>query len=183
MSLIINKDSRYPLLGGGIITFLGLAAAVLIREINSYEAKQFMNSSQSNINMLCNTIILASATILALLFTVLGLSSGTEIKLKKAFYRRIKQVALFDTICFVMTMIVFLSLNFPIEKSGDVPTFYYKAIYYATAIAASIIGGMMVTVILLLYNTISDLIHILGYGSKHRMADLQEKEEKEEQEQ
>lgn len=174
---MFNKDSRIPIIGGSAITLIGLTVAILIGEINTYEAKHFMHEQQNNINMLCNTIILSSATILALLFTVLGLSTGTEITLKKAFYSRIKQVALFDTLCFVITMCVFLSLNFPVEKAGDIPTIYYQVIYYVTAVSASLIGGMIVSVILLLYYTINDLIHILGFGSEHPMADVERKEE------
>ncbi len=177
MSLIFNRDSRNPILGGAVVTTLGLTAAVLIGTIKGYEAKQFLSNSQQNINMLCNTIVLASATILALLFTVLGLTSGTEIDLKARFYRRIKQLALFDTIVFVITIVIFLSLNFPIAKSGDVPPIWYQVIYYVTAVAASIIGGLIVTVILLLYSTISDLIHILGYDDDHYMADLEEEKD------
>ncbi len=173
---MFNKDSRWPLLGGGIITFLGLGVAVLIGEIEGYKAKQFLDQSQNNINMLCNTIVLASATILALLFTVLSLSTGTSIKLKNAFYRRIKQVALFDTILFIITIFIFLTLNFPVDKAGDIPPVWYKGIYYLTAVAASIIGGLIVTVILLLYHTVSDLIHILGFGSDHPMAEIDDEE-------
>lgn len=177
MSLLFNRDSKWPIIGGGIITFLGLSAAVLIGQIGGTQAKHFLSQSQSNINTLFNTIVLSSSTILALLFTVLSLSSGTKVKLKDAFYSRIKQVALFDTILFVITMFIFLTLNFPVEKSGDIPDFWYKVIYYVTAVAASIIGGMIVTVILLLYNTISDLIHILGFGADHPMAEVPDDEE------
>ena len=177
MSLIFNKDSRIPLIGGGIVTLLGLTAAILVGQIGDYQAKHFLAQSQNNINVLCNTIVLASATILALLFTVLGLSSSTDINLKNAFYRRIKQLALFDTILFIITMFIFLTLNFPVEKAGDIPAFWYKMIYYVTAVSASIIGGMVVTVIMLLYSTISDLIHILGFGSDHPMADIDKNEQ------
>ncbi len=177
MNLIFNRESRTPLLGGAVVTTLCITAAILIGSIEGYQAKQFMEHSQNNINMLCNTIVLASATILALLFTVLGLSSGTKVKLKNAFYLRIKQVALFDTIVFVLTVIIFLGLNFPVAKSDAIPPSWYKAIYYTTALSASVIGGLIVTVILLLYNTISDLIHILGFGAKHRMAHIEEEEE------
>lgn len=177
MSLLFNRDSKWPLLGGGVITLLGLTAAILIGQIGEAQAKHFLSQSQNNINILCNTIVLSSSTILALLFTVLSLSSGTKVKLKDAFYSRIKQVAFFDTILFIITMFIFLTLNFPVEKSGEIPDIWYKIIYYVTAVSASIIGGMIVTVILLLYNTISDLIHILGFGADHHMAEVPDDEE------
>lgn len=166
-----------PLIWGGVITLFGFTAAYLIGSVQIYQAKEIMIESKNNFNTLCNTVVLASATILALLFTVLGLSANTDISLKKAFYQRIKQVALFDTALFILTMIIFLALNFPVGESNEIPDYWYQGIYYATAVSASIIGGLIVSVIILLYNTISDLIQILGYGSKHPMADIEDDDE------
>lgn len=55
--------------------------------------------------MLCNTIILASATILTLLLTLLGLSTGSKSKLKND--RHVLQIAKFDTALFISALISF----------------------------------------------------------------------------
>ena len=78
-----NKLSIY----GGLITFVFLGIAVFfLGDISGYKAKELIEVSLSGLNMLCNTIVLGSATILALLLTLLGISTGSNSKLKKAHY-------------------------------------------------------------------------------------------------
>lgn len=173
---IILRDSKKSVLGGFSITVVGLGAAVLIGETGGYEAQQLLDRSLPQLNSLCNTIILASATILALLLTLLSLSSGTSFRLKGAFYFRIQQIAFFNAFLFVVTMLLFLALNFPVAKSEALPPIWFEALYYVTLAASALVGGMIVTVVLLLYQTVSDLIQIVGYGNdEHPM--LQDLEE------
>ena len=75
--------------------------------ISGYEAKKLITSSLPGINMLCNTIVLASATILALLLTLLGISSGSKSKLKREHYTQVMAIAKLDTVLFVIAIILF----------------------------------------------------------------------------
>ena len=175
---LLFTRSRKSLLGGFSITVLGLAVAPLIGKTSGYQAQQLLDQALPNMNTLCNTIILASATILALLLTLLGVISGMDIRLKKAFYFRIQQVAFFDAVLFVVTMVIFLLLNFPVAQSEELPPVWFQSVYYATLGGTALVGGMIVTVVLLLYNTVTDLIQIVGYGKEdHPMLAVIEKEE------
>jgi hypothetical protein len=160
---MLFKRSKKSMIGGFSITVVGLGGALWIGKTSGYEAQQLLDQTVPNINSLCNTIILASATILALLLTLLGLSSGIKINFKKAFYARIQQVAFFDTVLFVVTMLIFLVLNFPVAQSESLPPVWFEWLYYATLAASAVVGGMIVTVMLLLYDTVTDLIQIVGY--------------------
>lgn len=175
---LLLRDSKRPVFGGFSITVVGLGAALLIGETGGYKAEQLLDQSVPQMNALCNTIILASATILALLLTLLGLSSGTPFRLKKAFYFRVQQIAFFDATLFVVTMLLFLALNFPVAQSESLPPIWFQALYYSSLGASALVGGMIVTVVLLLYQTVSDLIQIVGYGNdEHPMLrDLEEAE-------
>lgn len=51
-----------------------------VGELSGDEAKVLIKNSLEGLSMLCNTIILASATILTLLLTLLGLSTGSKLK-------------------------------------------------------------------------------------------------------
>ena len=176
MNNFITKNKR-SFLGGAIATlFMGLAV-FLLGNLSGYEAKQLITSSLPGINMLCNTIVLASATILALLLTLLGISTGTKSRLKKAHYRQVLVIAKFDTVLFVGALILFQLFNIPITEAENVETSWYKIIYWATVLFSSILSGMMITVILMLYTTVTNIIHIVGLNEDHNLVSKDEIEE------
>ncbi|MEJ4089088.1 hypothetical protein [Galbibacter orientalis] len=175
MSLdVSNKKPIY----GGLITFSITALGVfLLGNISGYEAKQLISSSLQGINMLCNTIVLASATILALLLTLLGISTGTKSKLKGAHYRQVISIAKYDSVLFIAALILFQFFNIPITETENVPAEWYKYVYWATLFFSSLISGFMVSIVLMLYETIKNIIDIVGLNKDHRLLSSEEKEE------
>lgn len=161
-----NKRSIYGGLAAAVFTGLG---AFLLGDISGYEAKSLITSSLSGINMLCNTIILASATILALLLTLLGISTGTKSKIEKSHYKQVLNIAKFDTVLFVGALTLFQLFNIPITESESLPTSWFAYIYWATLFCSSVLSGLMVTVILLLYTTVTNIIAIVGLGKDHHL--------------
>jgi MFS family permease len=156
---------------GGIITTVTIGLGVfLLGNISGYEAKKLLDSSMQGLNMLCNTIVLASATILALLLTLLGISTGTDTKLREKHYKQVLNIAKFDTILFISALVLFQFFNIPITEADNVDVSWYKYIYWATLFSSSIISGMMVMTILMLYGTVTNIIAIVGLKqSDHRM--------------
>lgn len=170
------KQNRNALYGGAATAlFVGLAA-LFLGNVSGYEAKQLIESSLPGINMLCNTMVLASATILALLLTLLGLSSATDSNIKEKYYQSVLTIAKMDTVLFVSALIMFQLFNIPITESDTLPVSWFSTIYWATLITSSILSGVMVTVILLLYTTVSNIISIVGLGSS-QFVKAKEKEE------
>ncbi|MBT0608280.1 hypothetical protein [Aequorivita echinoideorum] len=168
------KENKLPIIGGLVSTlFIGLAVFVL-GNISGYEAKHLISSSLSGINMLCNTVVLASATILALLLTLLGISSGTDNKLKEAHYQQVLTIAKFDTILFIMALILFQLFNIPITEAESVPTSWFTTIYWSTLFISSILSGMLITVLLLLYTTVTNIIWIVGMRKDHPLISTEE---------
>tara|TARA_R110000751_G_scaffold200430_1_gene305272 strand:+ start:78 stop:623 length:546 start_codon:yes stop_codon:yes gene_type:complete len=172
-----NKLSIY----GGFITFVFLGIAVFfLGDISGYKAKELIEVSLSGLNMLCNTIVLGSATILALLLTLLGISTGSNSKLKKAHYIQVLNIAKLDTILFISALIMFQMFNIPLTESEDMHTEWFKYLYWITLFFSSLISGMMVTVILLLYTTVTNIITIVGLEKDHYLISEDEIEEEEE---
>lgn len=166
-----NKNSLLGGLAASIFTGLG---AFLLGDISGYEAKSLISTSLMGMNMLCNTIVLASATILALLLTLLGISSGTESQIKKVHYRQVLTIAKIDTILFVGALVLFQFFNIPITESDNLPTQWFAYIYWATLFFSSVLSGFMVTVILLLYNTVTNIISIVGLGEDHYLVNQED---------
>ncbi|RXG23376.1 hypothetical protein [Leeuwenhoekiella aequorea] len=172
-----NKLSIY----GGLITFVFLGIAVFfLGDISGYKAKELIEVSLSGLNMLCNTIVLGSATILALLLTLLGISTGSNSKLKKAHYIQVLNIAKLDTVLFISALIMFQMFNIPLTESEDMHTEWFKYLYWITLFFSSLISGMMVTVILLLYTTVTNIITIVGLEKDHYLISEDEIEEEEE---
>lgn len=172
------KNNRNAIYGGVATTcFTGLGV-FLVGNVSGYEAKNLLEVSLSGLNMLCNTIVLASATILALLLTLLSVSIGSTNSLKKRHYFQVLHIAKFDVILFISALILFQFFNIPIMESNEVPTSWYVSIYWITLGASSLISGMMITVILLLYNAVTNIIAIVGLGEDHELLSTEDAKDK-----
>ena len=131
----ISYYNKRALIGGIIATTFAGLGAFSLGSISGYEAKELIRSSLPGINALCNTIVLASATILALLLTLLSVSSSTKSKLNKNHYKHVLLIAKIDTIVFVTAMIVFQLLNIPVTEAENVPNSWYSYFYYIRLIS------------------------------------------------
>ncbi len=159
MSPIIKR----AFVGGAVATLVMGAGTFILGEVSGYEAKVLLSSSLSGINILCNTVILGSSTILALMLTLLSLSRAARSTLSKAHYEHVLMVARTDTVLIVAAVITFLFLNLPITESKEVPTAWFSIVYYVSLAMASILGGGFIAVVTMLYGTISNVIAIVGF--------------------
>lgn len=172
------KNNRNAIYGGLIATLFTGAGVFLLGNVSGYEAKNLLEASLSGLNMLCNTIVLASATILALLLTVLSVSSSSKNTIKKRHYHQVLSIAKFDVILFISALILFQFFNIPIMESDNVPTRWFDIIYWTTLGFSSIISGMMITVVLMLYNAVTNLIAIIGLDEDHAILSKEEADDK-----
>lgn len=173
----LSRYTKRALVGGGISMVIILMGTILLGELSGYEAKVLIKNSIDGLNTLCNTIALASATILALLLTLLGISSSSASKLKKDHYKHVLQIAKLDTFVFISAVISFLLFNLPITESDNVPANWYTMIYYTSLAISSILSAALIVVVLMLYNTVVNIIKIVGLGMKdHPLAEVNDEE-------
>jgi hypothetical protein len=163
-SYSIKVDLGKALLGGGAAAVIALVGIWVVGHLSGAEARALTEATLPRLHTLCNTVILASSTILALMLTLLGLSTGSNIKLKAAFYERIQQLSLLVVIVFGVAMLVFLLLNIPIMEADKVAASWFETIYYVAVICSSVLGGALVTVMITLYHTVHGLIEVVGLG-------------------
>jgi MFS family permease len=165
---------------GGIFSLLFiLFGTFLMGNLSGYEAKVLIKTSLSGIHTLCNTIALASATILALLLTLLGLSSSSTSKLKEDHYRHVMQIAKFDTIVFIVSLLSFLLFNLPVTEADNVPDNWFSTIYYISLGVSALLSASLIVVVLMLYNTVVNIIRIVGLGEEDHPLAISEKEKEE----
>lgn len=164
MNIKVSGYTKRAIIGGLIsLAFIALGT-LMLGNLSGYEAKVLIKSSLTGLNTLCNTIVLASATILALMLTLLGVSSGTNSKLKNDHYMHIMQIAKLDTAIFIASLLFFLVFNLPVTESENIPSSYFDAIYYITIAVSAILSSALIVVVLMLYNTIINIIKIIGLG-------------------
>ena len=158
------KSFTKKALGGGIVAAIVMGAGTfIIGAVSGYKAEELLGTSLSAINVLCNTVILASSTILALMLTLLSLSRAANSKLNKEHYHRVLTLAKADTILIIAAIFTFLMLNLPIIESEGVPRSWYNIIYYISLCMNAILGGGFIAVVTMLYSTIANVILIVGY--------------------
>ena len=177
--LKLTKANKRAIAGGAIAAVIIGLGAYLLGNVSGYEAKALIKSSVPGFNTLCNTIVLASATILALLLTLLSVSSGTKSKLTEEHYTHVLLIAKIDTIVFVVSMITFQLLNIPITEADNVPNNWYAIIYYVSLGMAAILSGGLISVVLMLYNAVSSIIKIVGLGITDHPLIIQEDDDDE----
>jgi len=172
----LSAYTKRAIIGGFLaLGVIGLGTFML-GHLSGYEAKELIKVSIGGLNTLCNTIVLASATILALMLTLLGVSSGTSSQLKEDHYNNIMRIAKLDTVIFVVSLLSFLLFNLPVTESDNIPANWFDVIYYITLGISAILSSALITVVLMLYSTIVNIIKIVGLGMKdHPLVSTEER--------
>ena len=180
----MNAIVKRAIVGGIVSTFVMGTGTFILGQVSGYKAMELLKHSLSGINMLCNTVILGSTTILALMLTLLGLSRSSEFRLTDRHYKDVLMIAKSDTILIVAAVITFLMLNLPISESEGVDRSWYESIYYVSLGMASLLGGGFIAVVMMLYGTITNVILIVGLNIKdHPLISKEEAEQQQEKEQ
>ncbi|PHI21727.1 hypothetical protein CEQ90_00105 [Lewinellaceae bacterium SD302] len=152
-------DMKKTYLGGAIAAIIILSGNYFIGRINEVDAIQLINASQPTIRFMCSAIMTATATILALLLTVLSFSSSTDQQVKSNHYERILIIARISTGTFIAAMIGLLLLSIPFVEAdkGEVEP-YFKWIYYFMQVYAALLAGSLITIVFMLYDTAKTVI-------------------------
>ena len=159
METTLNRTYvRGALVGGGIAaaTLLGITLAVGVA--SGAESRLLLESSLPTVRFLASSVIAASATTLALLFTLLSLSGRTESALDSAFYHKIQRVALLDVVSFIVGVVLLLVLVLPISDQSNFSGTFYTVAYYTLTVGAAVSAGLLVSVILAIYAAVKALI-------------------------
>lgn len=172
--LTLAVDTKRALSGGLLAAVVALLGSVIVGRISSAEARILLQAMLPSVRFLSSGIMTASATILALMLTLLSLSHNTSSTLRPNHYQRVRQIAFIDTIALSGSVILLLLISIPLEESSEVPSSWYVAIYYVLLVASAALGGLLISVVLMLYNAIGDLIQVMGPTSSSDLVQTEE---------
>lgn len=160
------------MIGGVLATLVAFGGGHAVGSISGFEAVRLLEASLPTARFLASGVMAVAATILALMLTLLSLSYGTDFRLRTVHYRRIKMIALVDTVGFVVSTVFLLLLIIPLEQTENIDVGWYGEIYYAVLGISAVMGGLLITVVLMLYHTVRDVIDtIAGDDSGPLVAD------------
>lgn len=177
----IEVDLRRALIGGVLAGMATLAGGYAVGRASGYEALALLESTLPVTRTVASTVMLASSTILALMLTLLSVSASTQISLKDTHYKRVRQVSFIDVIALILSTLVLLLLNVPLQESENLPASWFNTVYYLSLGSSSVLGGFLITIILMIYNTVRDIIEVVGLSSPdHPLVEEEEAEQRQE---
>lgn len=157
-----RKAGKRIFVGGILAAIITLLGGYAVGRISGYEARVLLEATLPTTRFLCSAVMTATASILALMLTLLGLSSGLSVTLKPSHYIRVRRIALIDLVAFTLATLFLLLLSVPVSESDKVPTSWFTTLYYAILGISSILGGILISTVLMLYDTIKDVIRVVG---------------------
>lgn len=155
-------DSLWALIGGGVATLMVLIVVTVVGSVSGYSAIQLLEGALPSIRFLCSTVATGGVTILALMVTLLGLSQSVDTELDIVHYRRIQQVAYMSAVSVAAAIFLLVFLSIPVEQTDEVFTTYADFMYWGIVVLTSALGGVMVTLVLMLLTAVRGLLHVVA---------------------
>lgn len=175
--------SKKALAGGVLASSIALGGQWIVGQVYSgYEARQLLEAVASSSLYLGGSIVTASATIIALMLTMISLSKQSNSEFDAIFFKRIQKIGQLSAIALICGILLLLFLSIPLQESDQVPASYFKPIYYILIVFVAGLSGLMVSIILMLLNAINSLINIVSPSFEEEVEEAEEREEKESEE-
>ena len=158
--------AKRALIGGLLAGGISLAGQWFIGHIYSgAEARRLLEAIVPSARDVATSVVTGSGTILALMLTMLGLTSQAKTDFDNVFYQRIDRIGLLSTIAFAASMLLLQLLNIPLQESKNVPGSWYSWVYYTLIVVTAGLVGLMIAVVLMLLNALRSLLTVLRPGN------------------
>ena len=151
---------RSALAGGTLSAFVIFMGTYLLGSVSDYQAIDNLQEIRPTLRFTASGSMTATATILALMLTLLSFTQQSERRLLAYHYNRIWWIARFAAVVFIAALVLLMTLNVPITNATETFTGFYDVVYYVLLVYTALIGGLMISIILLLYQAARDIILI-----------------------
>ncbi len=157
------KSRHYLLLCIGIAVLIAVVQPLLTGQIYS-EAKaiDLVQSVKDSSLYFGSAVATASATVLALMLTLLSVTSQVDTEFDISTYKGIRVIGATSTITFIGAVIVLLLLSLPVGEYESVSKEWYQVMYYILCTLNGLLAGLMIFSVLVLFETITTLISKLA---------------------
>ena len=149
-----------------VVCLVGLGARVAIGRIySSGDALALLDALSSSGLYLGSASATASATILALMLTLIGMVRRSEREFDGGIYEKVLRIAKIATASLMTSLVLLLALVFPIGEFEGLPNSWYRWMYDGLFAATVATVGMLAATVMMLYQTIHTVIAEITPGS------------------
>ncbi len=154
-----RDDLRLALLGGVVAALVGFAGMAIVGTASAFEARRLLDSILPTVRFAASAYVAGGATILALMLTLITFSISHDREFRAVHYERIRQIAQLTTGVIAGSVMLLMFLSFPLGEA-DVERSWYLWVYYAVLLGGSATGGIFISIILMLYYAVRELIGV-----------------------
>lgn len=170
--------SKLAITGGVLAAVIALGGQWVVGQIYSgYEARQLLEAVTRSAHYLGSAVVTASATIMALMLTMLSLTKqSSDDEFDSLFFKRIEIIGFLSAISLAAGILLLLFLSVPLQESDKVPSSWFRIIYYILIAFVAALSGLVVSIVLMLQNTISSLIDIVRPSEDEDISEVEQSE-------
>lgn len=174
----LSADLKRAIVGGVVAAVVALAGTLAVGNVGGGEAQVLLRAMIPTTRAFASTVMIASATVIALMLTLLSLSASTTSTLRPIHYHRIRHIAQVDVAVFITATVFLLLLNLPLEQADKVPVSFFDVMYYVSVSVSAALGGAVVAIVLMLYHTVREMIRVVGPGEESTLIADEEEEQR-----
>lgn len=155
--------SNWWILTGSFMTGLVvlMSRLALGRYYSDIEARQLLDAMTESALFLNAAITTGSATIIALMLTLLGLTRHVHDNFQRAFHDRVRTIAWLATVSLLGALIVLVTMTIPVVESEAISASWYRGLWWTFSGAIALVSGLFVSVVLTLLVTIIGAVNVL----------------------
>lgn len=154
-----RNDMRVAAFGGVASAVIGFGGMAIVGLASPFEARRLLDGVLPTVRFAASSYIAGGASVLALMLTLLTFSISHELDFTASHYRRIRDISVMTTAVIVASVMLLMFLSFPLGEA-DVERSWYLGVYYAVLLGGAIIGGVFISIVLMLYYAVRGLISV-----------------------
>lgn len=152
-------SNKWALVSGAGIILFGTFARLSIGGVYREQQAVRLIESLANAGLyLGSAVATASATTLALMLALLGLTKRSDNDFDAGVYRRISDISLYATLTLIMSIILLLILVMPIGEFDSMPEKWFPIMYDVLFATTVLVCATLVATITQLFSTIQLVI-------------------------
>lgn len=159
-----KHDAMRAATGGVVTLVLAASTGLTVGFVHAWTAKKLVEAVAGVLPYFGSAAMGGGLTILALMLTLLGLVQSARAKFAVTFYRRIVWIGRQACAMFGGAALLLLTMALPVDRVSDHGEALYVAQFYAIAGVLAVLGGVLVSTMMMLQSTLEDLVRVVGIG-------------------
>lgn len=155
----LSSELKGALIGGAVVSVGLLGGVILVGNVGDFQALRLIEATLPTARFLAASGVGAGMTVLALMLTLIGITSSSDLTFSEKHFRRIRNVNFLALAVIVASVSVLVVLAIPIEEVDGLSS-YYSILYYTLAAMVSLLGGLVVATSLMIGGTVNGLVEL-----------------------